>query len=427
MNLSANTRQAIAIAVIAVIVAVVLSVMFLGEPGSSASGETAAHGGHEEAGHEEAARGPHGGRLLENDHFALELTLFEQGVPPEYHVYAYADGEPLDPDNVDLTITLDRLGGRQDRISFKPFEEYLRGQQTIVEPHSFDVTVEASYAGQDYRWQFDNHEGRTRIPEAMAELSDIATESAGPQTLERVVTLHGRVQVDPDRLSQLRARFPGVVQSIERNLGARVKQGETLAVIQSNESLQNYALKAPIDGVIIKRNLQIGQATGEAVLFVIADLSQVWVELDVFGRDTEQVEVGQNVHVANLEGYQHEGVIDWISPLAEHASQSVRARIVLDNPDGRLRPGQFVHGDVVVEQVKVPLAVRHSAIQRFRDFKVVFARFDDTYEVRMLELGRRDGQWVEVLGGLEPGTPYVTQNSYLIKADIQKSGAKHAH
>lgn len=422
-----NKNQAIAIAVIALLVLALLLVMVLDKPDATVAGNTSAHGGHNEAGHEEVPRGPQGGRLLEKDNFALELTLFEQGVPPEYHVYAYADGEPLGPDNVDLTILLDRLGGQQDRITFKPFEDYLRGQQTIVEPHSFDVTVEATYQGEDYRWQFENHEGRTTIPEAMAELSGITTAIAGPQPLERVVTLHGRVRIDPDRLSQLRARFPGVVQSIRGQLGTRVKRGETLAVIQSNESLQNYALKAPIDGVIVKRNVQTGQATGEAVLFVIADLSQVWVELDVFGRDIEQVEVGQRVHVGNLDGYRHDGVIDWISPLAEHASQSVRARIVLDNPDGRLRPGQFVHGEVVVEQVEVPLAVRHSAIQRFRDFQVVYARFDDTYEVRMLELGRRDAQWVEVLGGLEPGTPYVTQNSYLIKADIEKSGATHAH
>lgn len=426
MNLPKKS-QAIAIAVIALLVLALLLVMLLDKPEPTVSGKTSAHGGHGEADHEEMPRGPQGGRLLEKDSFALELTIFEQGVPPEYHVYAYADGEPLDPDNVDLTITLDRLGGQQDRITFKPFEDYLRGQQTIVEPHSFDVTVEASYQGQEYRWQFDNHEGRTQIAKAMAELSGITTETAGPQTLERVVTLHGRVRIDPDRLSQLRARFPGVVQSVERELGTRVQQGETLAVIQSNESLQNYALKAPIDGMIVKRNVQIGQATGEAVLFVIADLSQVWVELDVFGRDIEQVEVGQRVHVGNLDGYRRDGVIDWISPLAEHASQSVRARIVLANPDRRLRPGQFVHGEVVVEQVEVPLAVRHSAIQRFRDFQVVYAKFGNTYEVRMLELGRRDAQWVEVLGGLEPGTPYVTQNSYLIKADIEKSGATHAH
>jgi len=61
------------------------------------------------------------------------------------------------------------------------------------------------------------------------------------------------------------------------------------------------------------------------------------------------------------------------------------------------------------------------------DHQVVFARFGDTYEVRMLELGRANPEWVEVLGGLAPGTEYVTTNSYLIKADIEKSGASHDH
>jgi cobalt-zinc-cadmium efflux system membrane fusion protein len=66
-------------------------------------------------------------------------------------------------------------------------------------------------------------------------------------------------------------------------------------------------------------------------------------------------------------------------------------------------------------------------LQSFRDFTVVYAQVGDTYEVRMLELGRRDGQFVEVLGGLEAGTTYVTDNSYLVKADIEKSGASHDH
>ncbi len=87
----------------------------------------------------------------------------------------------------------------------------------------------------------------------------------------------------------------------------------------------------------------------------------------------------------------------------------------------------FVRGEVVIDQIDVPLAVKQSGIQRFRDFKVVYARIGETYEVRMLELGRTDGRWVEVLGGLKPGTEYVTNNSYLIKADIEKSGASHDH
>jgi cobalt-zinc-cadmium efflux system membrane fusion protein len=92
-----------------------------------------------------------------------------------------------------------------------------------------------------------------------------------------------------------------------------------------------------------------------------------------------------------------------------------------------LRPGQFVTASVVVDRHEVPLAVRRAALQTFRDFAVVFARFDDTYEVRMLELGHADAEFVEVLGGLAPGAEYVTGNSYLIKADIEKSSASHDH
>ena len=145
-------------------------------------------------------------------------------------------------------------------------------------------------------------------------------------------------------------------------------------------------------------------------------------------RDLELIQKGQAVVVETLDGkYQKSASIDWLSPLTAHASQSVRARVTVSNEDGALRPGQFIRGRVTVAEHAVPLAVRQSALQRFRDFQVVYARFDDFYEVRMLELGRRNRDWVEVLGGIESGTRYVTVNSYLIKADIEKSGASHDH
>ena len=82
---------------------------------------------------------------------------------------------------------------------------------------------------------------------------------------------------------------------------------------------------------------------------------------------------------------------------------------------------------MTVAETNVPLAVKNSGLQRFRDFTVVFAKVEDTYEVRMLELGKSDGEMTEVLGGLEPSQDYVSDNSFLIKADIEKSGASHDH
>ena len=128
-----------------------------------------------------------------------------------------------------------------------------------------------------------------------------------------------------------------------------------------------------------------------------------------------------------LDGHFSTGTIDWLSPMSSHASQSTLARVPIDNEDYQLRPGQFVTAEVGIAEHEVPLAVQRSGIQPFRDFQVVFAKFDDTYEVRMLKFGITNNGWLEVVGGITPGTEYVTENSYLIKADIEKSGASHGH
>lgn len=371
--------------------------------------------------------GPHGGRLLTEGPFSLEVTVFERGVPPEFRVYPYYRNQPLAPEDVSLMVELTRIDGQVDRFGFIPQEDFLHGQGVISEPHSFDVVLNASHQGKDYRWQYENHEGRTRISDVLAIASRIETGLAGPARIRETLTLTGHVQVDPNRLSRVHARFPGVVQDVKKELGENVKAGDVLATVQSNESLQTYAVKAPIDGLIVRRDIQIGEATGSESLFIIADISRVWAELNVFGLNLNKVQPGQRVVVESMNAQPVEGEISWISPLAAHASQSVNARVELDNEDVRVRPGQFVRARVTISEHDVPLAVQLSALQAFRDFDVVFAKFDETYEVRMLTLGRRDDQWVEVMEGLKPGTEYVIGNSYLIKADIEKSGASHDH
>jgi len=105
----------------------------------------------------------------------------------------------------------------------------------------------------------------------------------------------------------------------------------------------------------------------------------------------------------------------------------VTAQVVLDNTDGQFPPGSHITAQIEVAEYLVPLAVKRTGLQTFRDFTVVYAQVGNEYEVRMLELGRQDDEWVEVLGGIELGTRYVSTNSYLVKADIEKSGASHDH
>jgi cobalt-zinc-cadmium efflux system membrane fusion protein len=390
-----------------------------------------AGGGHDhghDAHEEETPRGPHGGRLLEKDGFQLEITIFESGVPPEFHIYPYLGGKPLVPADVSLSIKLYRTGDKTDHINFNPQQDYLKGDLVIYEPHSFEVEVLAKHDGKTYQWRYENFEGRTKIPAEMAKAMGIETEVVGPRSLIETRTFHGQVHTNPNNLSHVRSRYPGVVKTIQRQLGDVVRKGDVLATINSNVSLKPYPVKAPISGLVIRRDIQVGQITGDAPLFVIADLSSVWVELDIFSRDLEKVKQGQEVMIETLDGnHQRQAKIEWVSPLAVHASQSVRARVEVDNREGSLRPGQFVRGHVNTARHQAKLAVRRSAIQTFRDFQVVYAKFGETYEVRMLEPGKSSDEWVEVISGIEPGTRYVTENSYLVKADIEKSGASHDH
>jgi len=376
---------------------------------------------------EDYPRGPHNGRLLREGDFAVEITIFETGVPPEFRVYPYYQGQPISPSDVDLSIELGRTGNVADSFAFYGQADFLRGDGVVTEPHSFDVTVTATHQDKTHQWRFESYEGRTIIPDQLASEAGIGTEVAGSAKIIETLKLTGRVEIDPNRVSQVRPRFPGMVKRIHVELGEIVKAGDTMLTVESSESLQEYPVKAPIGGLVIKRNVQAGEVTADAPLFTIVDLSHVWMELDIFARDSGRVKKGQTVTFETLDGHTGNGIIDWLSPLSSHASQSIHARVPLNNPDTRLRPGQFVRADVEIAEHDVPLAVRRSGVQGFRDFQVVFAKFGETYEVRMLEFGITNGEWLEVIGGLAPGTEYVSENSYLIKADIEKSGASHDH
>ena len=91
------------------------------------------------AAEEAEKRGPHGGRMLYDGDLSVEITIFEDGVEPEFRVYAYRKEKPLAPGQVQLKITLTRLDGEVNRFSFKPEGDYLRGQGVVTEQHSFTL------------------------------------------------------------------------------------------------------------------------------------------------------------------------------------------------------------------------------------------------------------------------------------------------
>lgn len=388
-----------------------------------------------EVGHDSEAastdfeRGPHRGRMLRDGDFAVEMTIFEDGVPPEFHVYAYEKDKPLPPSEVRLAVELTRLGPKIDSFAFTPREDFLVGDGVVREPHSFDVKVTATRAGKTSTWSYQSYEGRTTIAAEQAEAAGVQVEPAGPASIEELVFLTGRVELQPEGRAEVRAWYPGRIVTMTRSIGERVAKGEILATVTSSESLQTYAIPAPISGVIMERNATAGDVAGATPLFIIADPRKLHAEFFIYPRDAERLRAGQAVTVKSVGGTTvAKSKIEVVLPTADMLTQTVIAHVELPNPDGvTWRPGQAVEGEVVVAAEQVPLAVRTRALQRFRDFTVVYARVGETYEVRMLELGRQTPEWTEVLGGITPGEVYVSDNAFLIRADVEKSGASHDH
>jgi cobalt-zinc-cadmium efflux system membrane fusion protein len=242
------------------------------------------------------------------------------------------------------------------------------------------------------------------------------------------VRAQGSVAVLPGRQARVVARFPGVVRELRAAVGDTVAAGRTLATVDSNASLSRYAVTSPIAGTVLERAAEVGALAGDAPLFVVADLSTVAVDLAVFGADAARVRAGRPVRLRRIaDGAGADAVVEQVLPAADAASQSLVARLRVANADGLWRPGMAVEAQVEVAREDVPLRLPLSAIQRFRDWQVAFIRIGDTFEIRPLALGRSDGEHVEVRDGLAPGDEVVVEQSFLVKADIEKSGASHDH
>jgi cobalt-zinc-cadmium efflux system membrane fusion protein len=275
----------------------------------------------------------------------------------------------------------------------------------------------------------DDHELRnedsTEIANVIAQQVGIQLELTGPQTLEKTFTSYGRLATAPEHTSHVRARFPGVVRSVSVNIGDKVDVGDLLAIIESNESLKRYELLAPISGTIIQRHANAGEMTQEQVLFSISNFESLWAEFRIFPTQQQYLAIGQSVHINAGEKRFNSNISHLLAATDSSPYLIARAKIS-DASDGWF-PGMMVEGEIVISKWDAPLAIKISALQTLENRKGIFVKTNDRYQFSPLELGRSDYEFSEVLSGVEPNTEYVTENSYLIKADIEKSEAEHDH
>jgi|JI8StandDraft_2_1071088.scaffolds.fasta_scaffold17444_4 cobalt-zinc-cadmium efflux system membrane fusion protein len=266
----------------------------------------------------------------------------------------------------------------------------------------------------------------TEITAEAAQAAGIETIVVGPGDIRETVQLTGRVILDQNRSAAVKARFPGVVRGVFKQVGEPVKRGEKLATVESNDSLQVYAVPSPLNGVVLERNISVGDTAADIPVFTVADLSKLWVEFFVFAADMPAIQQGQAIQLRTLDGkLTADSVLDTIQPMAEASSQTIVARATLDNSSGQWRAGMTVQGDAVVRAQPVNLAVPTIAIQRFEGKEVVFVREGTHYRAVPVTLGLADAKSTEITEGLSAGVEVVSKNSFLVKADISKAGAGH--
>lgn len=248
-------------------------------------------------------------------------------------------------------------------------------------------------------------------------------------SITEFVDHQGMIIAGDSAQSQVTARFPGTVRALMANVGDNVKAGQVLATVDSNLSLSAYSINAPRSGVVVTRAAQVGGGAAEGqVLFEIADLSQVWVDVHVFGAEAASLRPGDEIEVVDLYGGEPSvGRLQRILPGTAIASQSVVGRAVLENPASNWRPGAGVNVRITTASENADLVVPQSAVQSMDGRDAVFVRTGDTYTSHPVTLGKRDATHVQVLEGVAASDEVVVEQSYLIKADIEKSAAGHDH
>lgn len=377
---------------------------------------------------DEEPRGANGGRLIVANGLQIESMVDEGDGTPQFRVWVTRDGKPMALERLRVEIRTTRLGGAQQVFPLLADGTSLVSKEPVAEPHSFDVEVSVTTDGSRFTGSYESYETRTTLEPEVAAAAGIRTAVVGPAKIRQTLSVYGSVVADPQQVRELRARFAGVATAVTAKLGDHVRRGQRLATIESNESLQPYAVTSPIDGQVIGRQVNPGDAVGDEPLFVVADLARVWAELAVFRRDLSRVRIGAAVAIQGEDATQTaEGTISYISPVGSSLNQSLLVRVPIDNTQGHWVPGLFLKGEIVTGEQEVPLAVRNSALQRIRDLPVVFEQVGNVYEARFVEPGAADREMTQVINGIATGASYVVEQSYVIKADIDKAGAEHSH
>jgi membrane fusion protein, heavy metal efflux system len=201
---------------------------------------------------------------------------------------------------------------------------------------------------------------------------------------------------------------------------------------QPAASLRLQEVRSPIAGRIAERRVDLGALVGregqESELYVVADLSELWVDLAVALTDLPAIREGQEITIAlGATGERAPARIIFVSPLLDRDTRAARVVASFANPDHAFRPGSFVTAEILLSKDNAEVVIPKAALQTIKGERVAFVRNEHGFEVRTVTIGREDDRAVEIISGLFAGEIIAVKNTFTLKAELGKAEAEHRH
>jgi cobalt-zinc-cadmium efflux system membrane fusion protein len=311
--------------------------------------------------------------------------------------------------------------------------------------HDHNHNHDHDHEGKHDHHNHDNHdhehsaehseeEGELTVSPQFIKMAGITVAKVSRGKISKDIEFWGEIGFDEDRVVHISPRFSGIVKEVNYRVGEYVNAGSVVATIESNQSMTQYSLKAPISGRIIKKHAVPGEHVSESEsIYMIADLSVVWANLTVYPKDVSKVRIGQKVTVKAMDtGDSVQGIIQYISPVMDSQTRSITARVVLSNNNNLWRPGTFIKAQISAEGEKEGLVVDKNAVQLLDGRDVVFISHEPgVFKPVDIIVGESDSRKTLILDGLHEGDNYVANGAFELKAKIVTSSfdahAGHGH
>jgi len=249
---------------------------------------------------------------------------------------------------------------------------------------------------------------------------------------EYLLAVRSRDQLKSSTIASIAQNGEGLVASAKQRLMLfGVKESQIAELEKAGKPNIRLSIYTPLSGIVIEKLVQQGQYVNSGeVLFNIADLSKVWIEIDVFENEVPYVRVGQQVEIRSAaeHGVSSNGTISFIYPFHDPKTHTVKARVEMSNRGQKLKPDMFVNAIIRVPLARGLVVPVTAVIDTGKRQVVWIETSPGMFEPREVQVGERVDDKVQIISGLKSGDKVAVSGGYLIDSESQlKGGSSQDH